>query len=61
MIQGDELFINGDGETSRDFRVDDVRHSQVDISKVANKLGYAPEYRIKDGIAKAIPWCIESV
>ncbi len=123
MIQGEELFINGDGETSRDFcfientvqmnllaatapdeaknevynvavgdrttlndlfhalqsalaengkpyanqpvyrdfRAGDVRHSQADISKAANKLGYAPEYRIMDGIAKAMPWYIENV
>lgn len=123
MIQGEELFINGDGETSRDFcfientvqmnllaatapdevknevynvavgdrttlndlfhalqsalaengkpyarkpvyrdfRAGDVRHSQADISKAANKLGYAPEFRIMDGIAKAMPWYIESV
>jgi UDP-N-acetylglucosamine 4-epimerase len=120
MIQGEELFINGDGETSRDFcfientvqmnllaatapdeaknevynvavgdrttlndlfhalqsaltengkpytrkpvyrdfRAGDVRHSQADISKAASKLGYAPEYRIMDGIAKAMPWYI---
>lgn len=123
MIQGEELFINGDGETSRDFcfientvqmnllaatapdeaknevynvavgdrttlndlfhalqsalaengkpytrkpvyrdfRAGDVRHSQADISKAASKLGYAPECRIMDGIAKAMPWYIENV
>ena len=123
MIQGEELFINGDGETSRDFcfientvqmnllaatapdeaknevynvavgdrttlndlfhalqsalaengkpyarkpvyrdfRAGDVRHSQADISKASSKLGYAPEYRIMDGIAKAMPWYIENV
>ena len=123
MIQGDELFINGDGETSRDFcfientvqmnllaatapdeaknevynvavgdrttlndlfhalqsalaengkpyarkpvyrdfRAGDVRHSQADISKASSKLGYAPEYRIMDGIAKAMPWYISHV
>lgn len=123
MIQGDELFINGDGETSRDFcfientvqmnllaataadeaknevynvavgdrttlndlfhalqaalsengkpytkqpvyrdfRAGDVRHSQADTSKATNKLGYAPEFRIMDGIAKAMPWYIKSV
>lgn len=123
MIQGEELFINGDGETSRDFcfientvqmnllaatapdeaknevynvavgdrttlndlfhalqsalaengkpyaskpvyrdfRAGDVRHSQADISKAASKLGYAPEFRIMDGIAKAMPWYIENV
>lgn len=123
MIQGDDVFINGDGETSRDFcfvenavqanllaatapaaaknevynvavgdrttlndlfnalqsalaengkpyekspvyrdfRAGDVRHSQADISKVADKLGYAPEYRIMDGIATAMPWYIQNV
>ena len=122
MIQDDAVFINGDGETSRDFcfvenavqanllaataaeeaknevynvavgdrttlndlyralqtalaengraydktpvyrefRAGDVRHSQADISKAAGKLGYVPEYRIVNGIAKAMPWYIEN-
>lgn len=123
MIKGDEVFINGDGETSRDFcfienavqanllaataddeaknevynvavgdrmtlndlfralqsalaengkpygtqpvyrdfRAGDVRHSQADVSKAASKLGYAPEFSIHNGIAKAMPWYIENV
>ncbi|MCK7546987.1 NAD-dependent epimerase/dehydratase family protein [Marinobacter koreensis] len=123
MIRGDDIFVNGDGETSRDFcfienaiqanllaatagpsaknevynvavgdrttlndlfnalqsalsengkpyakppvyrefRAGDVRHSQADIGKAAGKLGYAPEYRINEGIAKAMPWYIENV
>ena len=123
MIQGDDVFINGDGETSRDFcfienamqanllaatagqsaknevynvavgdrttlndlfnalqsalaengkpyakspvyrdfRAGDVRHSQADVSKAEGKLGYEPEYRIRAGIAKAMPWYIENV
>lgn len=123
MLNGDELFINGDGETSRDFcfientvqmnilaatapeeaknavynvavgdrttlndlldairgalmkndvnvtnediyrdfRAGDVRHSQADISKAKNALGYEPEYRIYDGIAKAMPWYVDFV
>lgn len=122
MIQGDDVFINGDGETSRDFcfvenavqanllaatasteaknevynvavgdrttlndlfnalqsalaengkpcekapvyrdfRAGDVRHSQADISKAADNLGYAPQFRIRDGIAKAMPWYLQS-
>ncbi len=40
----------------RDFRPGDVRHSQADIIKAASKLGYAPKYRIVEGIAKAMPW-----
>jgi UDP-N-acetylglucosamine 4-epimerase len=123
MIQGDDIFINGDGETSRDFcfienavqanllaatagksaknevynvavgdrttlndlfnalqsalaengksygkapvyrdfRAGDVRHSQADVSKAESKLGYAPQYRIKEGITKAMPWYIKNV
>lgn len=45
----------------RDFRPGDVRHSQADVSKARSKLGYAPEYRIEEGIAKAMPWYIENV
>ena len=118
MIQGDNVYINGDGETSRDFcfientvqmnilaatapddakdnvynvavgdrttlndlfkaiktalkecdikvsqepsyrdfRAGDVRHSQADVSKALNKLGYSPEYKILQGISKAMPW-----
>jgi len=123
MIQSDDVFINGDGETSRDFcfvenvvqanlmaataengaknevynvavgdrttlndlfhalqaalnendlpykkkpvyrdfRPGDVRHSQASIEKARTQLGYVPEYRIMDGIAKAMPWYIENV
>ncbi len=43
----------------RDFRTGDVRHSQADISKAKNKLGYIPNYRIYNGIGKAMPWYVE--
>ncbi len=120
MIQGDDVFINGDGETSRDFcfientvqmnilaatapeeskdavynvavgdrttlndlysaiktalsenevsvkgeliyrdfRAGDVRHSQADVSKAEKALGYQPEFRILEGISKAMPWYV---
>lgn len=118
MIAGDEVFINGDGDTSRDFnfienavqanilaatateeaknqvynvavggrttlntlflalkehlgangisytqdpvyrdfRAGDVRHSQADISKIINALGYEPQFNVIQGIKKAMPW-----
>ena len=40
----------------RDFRVGDVRHSQADVSKAIKNLGYEPEYKILQGISKAMPW-----
>jgi UDP-N-acetylglucosamine 4-epimerase len=43
----------------RDFREGDVRHSQADISKAKNALGFAPEFRISDGIDKAMPWYVK--
>lgn len=120
MIKGEDLFINGDGETSRDFcfienaiqanllaatadsdakgqvynvavgdrtslnqlfsylkerlaangiaydkdvifrdfREGDVRHSQADIRKAKELLGYAPSFSIQAGIQRAMPWYI---
>ena len=51
----------GKSAVYRDFRAGDVRHSQADIGKAAGKLGYVPEYRIMEGIAKAMPWYIDNV
>lgn len=42
--------------TYRDFRAGDVRHSQADISKAKNNLGYSPCFTISQGIDKAMPW-----
>ncbi len=43
----------------RDFRVGDVRHSQANIEKARNLLGYTPEYKISQGIEKAMPWYVK--
>lgn len=124
LIRGDEVFINGDGETSRDFcyidnaiqanllaasttalaarnqvynvavgdrttlntlfelirqslaaqgihrdtrpvyrefRAGDVRHSQADVTKARQLLGYEPRYDIHAGIAAAMPWYVQSL
>lgn len=124
MIKGEEVFINGDGETSRDFcfientvqanllaatteqpdavnqvynvalgdrttlnelfhaikqtliqngtvyhkepqyrdfRAGDVRHSQADVSKASDLLGYQPDHKITEGIEGAMPWYIENI
>ena len=45
----------------RDFRAGDVRHSQADVNKITNKLGYKPQFRILQGIYKSIKWYINSV
>ncbi len=43
----------------RDFRVGDVRHSQANVSKIKNLLGYAPKFLIMQGIGSAMPWYIK--
>ncbi|OOF32718.1 NAD-dependent epimerase/dehydratase family protein [Salinivibrio costicola] len=57
------LIINGiknyDKPIYRDFRAGDVRHSQADISKAKDNLGYEPEFNIKQGIEKAMPWYVD--
>lgn len=45
----------------RDFRAGDVRHSQADISKAQNNLGYEPSHRIQQGILEAMPWYLKNV
>ena len=45
----------------RDFRAGDVRHSQADISKAQSMLGYAPEFKIGEGISKAMPWYVRFI
>lgn len=45
----------------RDFRAGDVRHSQADIGKAQSLLGYDPKYDIRQGIADAMPWYVESL
>jgi len=123
MIKGEEVYINGDGETSRDFcfidnvvqinilsaigpaeaknsiynvalgdritlknlfqtlkraleecgisyekppiyrgfRGGDVRHSQADISKAKNQLGYSPNYPVSEASFLLIPWYVKNI
>ena len=42
----------------RGFRVGDVCHPHSDISKAKDMLGYEPDFRIYDGIGKAMPWYV---
>jgi len=45
----------------RDFRAGDVRHSQADISKAMNLLGYQPSHRIHEGLQEAMDWYINDI
>lgn len=41
-------------------RPGDVRHSQADIGKANRLLAYAPQYRIRQGLERTVPWYIEN-
>ncbi|MEA3259774.1 MAG: SDR family oxidoreductase [Pseudomonadota bacterium] len=44
-----------------DFRPGDVRHSQADIGKAADNLGYQPTHSVGQGLAVAMPWYKDSL
>lgn len=39
-----------------EFRPGDVRHSQADVSKARDRMGYVPAYTVRQGLADALPW-----
>lgn len=40
----------------RDFRPGDVRHSEADVSKAEQHLGYKPSHTIEQGLTEALDW-----
>ncbi|MEK9719975.1 MAG: SDR family oxidoreductase [Quisquiliibacterium sp.] len=44
-----------------EFRAGDVRHSQADVSKACQRLGYEPEVRLEQGVALAMPWYLQAL
>ena len=40
----------------RDLRAGDVRHSLADVSKAQRLLGYEPEVRVREGLARSGAW-----
>ncbi len=45
----------------RDFRDGDVRHSQADITKAREILGYSPTHNINSGILESMSWYVNNV
>jgi UDP-N-acetylglucosamine/UDP-N-acetylgalactosamine 4-epimerase len=39
-----------------EFRQGDVQHSQADIAKATERLGYRPSHRVAEGLAQAMRW-----
>jgi|SRR5450830_189434 len=45
----------------KDFRAGDVRHSQADITRARELLGYAPTHRIGAGLQQAMQWYVQQL
>lgn len=45
----------------REFRAGDVLHSQADISKAQQLLGYAPTHEVGPGLSEAMAWYIQAL
>jgi UDP-N-acetylglucosamine/UDP-N-acetylgalactosamine 4-epimerase len=45
----------------QDFRAGDVRHSQANIDKAQELLGYRPKYMISEGMDEAMDWYVNSL
>lgn len=41
-----------------EFRAGDVQHSQADVSKAAQMIGYVPSHTVAKGIRVAMPWYV---
>ena len=63
-IQG-ALSVNGKNYTREpvyaEFRAGDVRHSQADITKAKENLGYSPTHNIVLGIENSMAWYVNNV
>jgi len=56
LLRGHNPALPEQRPVYRDFREGDVRHSLADISKARRLLGYAPGFRLSDGLELAMNW-----
>ena len=45
----------------RDFRASDVMHSQADVGKIQDVLGYEVLFRVAQGIESSMPWYVQAL
>jgi len=45
----------------RDFRAGDIRHSNANIDKLKELLGYEPTHTLESGLSESITWYIEDI
>ena len=50
-----------DAPIYKDFRVGDIRHSNANIDKMRELLGYEPTHTLESGLSESISWYIEDI
>ncbi|AXA93101.1 SDR family oxidoreductase [Massilia sp. YMA4] len=58
LLQDRCAHLRGKEPHYKDFRAGDVRHSQADITRARELLGYAPTHRIDAGLREAMEWYV---
>ena len=43
------------------FREGDIRHSQADVSRIAEAIGFVPQVSLGEGMARTISWYLQNV
>lgn len=56
LLQSRYPRLRGLQPVHRDFRAGDVRHSQADIGKAEQLLGFHPAVRVREGLARSVGW-----
>jgi UDP-N-acetylglucosamine 4-epimerase len=56
-----DLRVRNAAVSHADFRSGDVRHSQADISKARELLGYLPTHDVRQGLAASLAWYAEDL
>jgi dTDP-L-rhamnose 4-epimerase len=56
---GRELGWTGGVEVTGKFRAGDVRHCYADVTRIAERLGYAPRVTFEQGVGELVRWVAE--
>ncbi|WP_338769325.1 SDR family oxidoreductase [Massilia sp. METH4] len=59
LLQERFPHLQGAQPQYKDFRAGDVRHSQADITRARESLGYAPTHDIAAGLREAMDWYVQ--
>lgn len=59
LLQPRFPHLQGKEPQYKNFRAGDVRHSQADITRARELLGYAPTHRIDAGLREAMDWYVQ--